>query len=234
MSSSSQPTPSTSTSSTASGPSAPAHTAGNGAARPAEPVLELRGRLRETPVQMERIRALLDGLEHGDRVEAVRSLGRPEQRRLYEAAQGFAELRLRDLVPPDRAEGQTVRHFGRNTLPLFTLFEKRFCRPAGQSPGAPRELWGFNFQALSPLTGPGYFVATEDPGVAEVLIDYRRVPPTAPAGWPAVRSNERGLGRFVYGFMVDTLRRVSEHVTIGSAARHGRELGSWFILAREP
>jgi hypothetical protein len=33
--------------------------------------------------------------------------------------------------------------------------------------------------------------------------------------------------------MVDTLRRVSEHVTIGSAARNGRDLGSWFILCRE-
>jgi hypothetical protein len=37
----------------------------------------------------------------------------------------------------------------------------------------------------------------------------------------------------VYGFMVDTLRRVSLHVTIGSAARNGRDLGSWFVLVRE-
>jgi hypothetical protein len=67
-----------------------------------------------------------------------------------------------------------------------------------------------------------------------VLVDYTRVPPSAPPGWPAVRGNERGLSRFVYGFMVDRLRRVSEHVTIGSAARHGREFGSWFLLCREP
>jgi hypothetical protein len=33
--------------------------------------------------------------------------------------------------------------------------------------------------------------------------------------------------------MVDTLRRVSEHVTIGSAARGGKDLGSWFVLCRE-
>jgi hypothetical protein len=37
----------------------------------------------------------------------------------------------------------------------------------------------------------------------------------------------------VYGFMVDTLRGVSEHVTIGCAARKGKEIGSWFILCRE-
>ena len=48
-----------------------------------------------------------------------------------------------------------------------------------------------------------------------------------------MRRNEIGLSRFVYGHMIDTLRRVSEHVTIGSAARKGRELGSWFVLARQ-
>jgi hypothetical protein len=48
-----------------------------------------------------------------------------------------------------------------------------------------------------------------------------------------VRSNERVPARFVYGFMVDRLRRVSQHVTIGSANRRGRDLGSWFLLCRE-
>ena len=48
-----------------------------------------------------------------------------------------------------------------------------------------------------------------------------------------MRSNERGLSRFVYGFMVDRVRRVSEHVTIGSAARKGKEMGSYFVLTRD-
>ena len=64
-------------------------------------------------------------------------------------------------------------------------------------------------------------------------MDYRRVPPEHPEGWPEIRPNERGLSRFVYGFMVDTLRGVSEHVSIGSAARNGRDLGSWFVLCRQ-
>jgi hypothetical protein len=143
-------------------------------------------------------------------------------------------LRLADLVAPARAPLETVRHFGRNTLPAFTRFEKRFCRPPGQDPAAPAELWGFNFQTLAPLTGPGYFVARADAPGGVVLVDYTRVPASAPPGWPAPRRNEVGLSRFVYGFMVDRLRRVSEHVTIGSAARHGRDLGSWFLLCREP
>ena len=65
------------------------------------------------------------------------------------------------------------------------------------------------------------------------MIDYTDVPAGHPEGWPEVRRNEIGLSQFVYGHMIDTLRRVSEHVTIGSAARKGRDLGSWFILARQ-
>jgi hypothetical protein len=134
---------------------------------------------------------------------------------------------------PGAAAGPGRRHFGKNTLPAFTHFEKRFCRPRGQDPRRPAALFGFNFQALSWLTGPGYYVAHADPALPEVLIDYRELPPAAPAGWPPLRRNEVGAARFVYGFMVDRLRRVSEHVTIGSAARHGRDLGSWFLLTRE-
>ena len=88
-------------------------------------------------------------------------------------------------------------------------------------------------QVVSALTGPGYFVASAGPRHLEVSIDYRSVPTEAPAGWPRIVGNEGIPGRFVYGFMVDRLRRVSEHVTIGSAARNGKDLGSWFLLTRE-
>lgn len=190
--------------------------------------------LRSDPVKPAEVAAYLDGLSPDGRVAAIRAAGRGAQRRLYAAVAGHAAVRLADLVPPACAPLATVRHFGRNTLPLFTRFEKRLCRPPGEDPAAPRELWGFNFQALEPVTGPGYFSAREDAARGEVLIDYTRVPASAPPGWPAPRSNEAGLSRFVYGFMVDTLRRVSEHVTIGSAARRGRDIGSWFLLCREP
>jgi hypothetical protein len=194
---------------------------------------ELTARMAEDPIRMKELASLLDGLSHDERVAWVRSLGRRDQRRLYEAAEGFLPLGLADLVPPGRPDAATVRHFGKNTLPAFTWFEKRFARPAGQDPRAPAELHGFNFQALSWLTGPGYYVARADPARPEVLIDYREIPAVAPAGWPPLRSNEGGLGRLVYGNMVDRLRRVSEHVTIGSAAKNGRDLGSWFLLTRE-
>ena len=197
-------------------------------------VAELGARLRESPVRMKEVAALLDGASHEERVRWVRSTRRAEQRRLYQAAEGFLPLSLLDLVPAPRADGETVRHFGRNTLPAFTHFEKRFCRPAGEDPRAPRVLHGFNFQSLAWLTGPGYYVAYADPSLPEVLVDYREIPREAPPGWPPLRRNEGVPSRFVYGFMVDRLRRVTEHVTIGSAARNGRELSSWFLLTREP
>jgi hypothetical protein len=197
------------------------------------PTQEFLALLRETPLQPEAIARFLDGLSPQDRLEASRAAGRAEQRRLYEGVDGLGEVLLADLVPASTSEMATVRHYGRNTLPLFTHFEKRFSRPRHADARKPDQLYGFNFQSLAALTGPGYFVAREDPARPEVLIDYRELPTEQPEGWPAIRSNERGVSRFVYGFMVDTLRRVSEHVTIGSAARGGRDLGSWFILCRE-
>ncbi len=192
---------------------------------------ELRGQLRERPLKPNAIAELLDGLSHEQRVTACRLLGRSEQRNLYEAVEAFKPLSIEDLVPRSVADFTTVRHFGKNTLPAFTHFEKRFCRPrqAAEKP----ELYGFNFQTMAPVTGPGYFVARDDSDRREVLVDYCCVPDEHPADWPPIRSNEKGLARFVYGFMVDTLRGVSQHVTIGSAARRGKDLGSWFVLCRE-
>ncbi len=197
------------------------------------PAHELKARLRETPIRPPDVARFLDGLPLKLAVAAIRALGRSEQRALYRVVDGFLPVRLHELVPPGVADFVTVRHYGKNTLPVFTHFEKRFCRPKGADHQKPGELYGFNFQAMSPVTGPGYFVARESPERPEVWIDYEHVPPGHPEDWPEIRVNERGLARFVYGFMVDTLRRVSEHVTIGSAARRGKDLGSWFILCRE-
>ena len=48
-----------------------------------------------------------------------------------------------------------------------------------------------------------------------------------------MRPNDRGFSRFVYRDMVDYLRRVARDVFIGSAHRHGRELGNFFVLSRD-
>jgi len=195
---------------------------------------ELAALVARRPIRPDDVAQLLDDMTHEQRVAAIRSLGRGEQSRLYAAVDGFRPLRLEHLVPPATPDFTPVRHYGRNTLPLFTHFEKRFCRPTGADPVKPGELYGFNFQSMAAVTGPGYFVAREDPNRAEVLVDYNLVPPVHPEGWPDIRPNDRGLSRFVYGFMIDTVRGVSEHVSIGSAARRGKDIGSWFVLCREP
>ncbi len=193
---------------------------------------ELVARILDRDSASEAIASLLDGLPAEVRAQVVRRLGRREQRALYERSEGVAPLALVDLVGPARADLEEVRHLGRNTLPAFRIFEKRFCRLPGDTAAAPAELAGYNAQTMAFVTGPGYFLAREDPERAEILIDYGRLPTSKPDAWPPIRSNETGLARFVYGFMVDRLRRVSEHVTIGSAARNGRELGSYFVLCR--
>jgi hypothetical protein len=175
---------------------------------------------------------VLETLSAADRAEVVRALRGRELRRLYRAVDGFRPVRLTDLVPPVVPALTPVRHDGKNSMPAFTWFEKRFARLPGTDPRAPGELCGANFQTLSPITGPGYFVALEDSPRGEVVLDYTKLPPEAPEGWKPIRDNQHGLAWLFYGPLRDTLRRVSEHVTVGVAARYGREI-SWFALCRQ-
>lgn len=199
-------------------------------------VSELLALLRQTKVQPATVAQALDQMSHAQRVAAIRATGRREQSRLWKAVDGFAPLTLLDMVPASQPTNQQVRHFGKNSLPLFTHFEKRFVRPEGQNASAPTELHGYNYQdsgIATSFSGPGYFLAVDDPKRSEVQIDYYRVPTVRPQGWPAIRTNEHGGARLVYGYMIDTLRRVSAHVTIGHANKHGKDMSAWFILCRD-
>jgi len=198
-----------------------------------DPSRALLGLLREATVKPIEVARVLDDMTHPERVTAIRSVGRAEQRRLYEAASGFRDLRMTDMVAADVPAMKPVRHLGKNTLPAFTHFEKRFTRPADADASAPAHLWGYNEGRARWITGPGYFVLRPDAERGELLVDYNLVPPAHPPGWPEIRRNDSGLSRFVYGFMIDRVRGVSKHVTIGSAARKGKDLGSWFLLCRE-
>jgi hypothetical protein len=169
--------------------------------------------------------AHLDGLDVESRVQQCRALGKRLQRRLWEVAADAPAFTLEDLIPS--TETGTVIWAGKNSLPLFTHFEKRFARQHGT-------VVGYN---LSPgiqwLSGPGYFTAVQAPErPKEILIDYTRVPETAPAGWPAVRSNASGTPKLIFGNMHDFCRRVSQTVAIGSATRLGKSIDSYFVRAR--
>ena len=86
---------------------------------------ELRARIARDPIQPREIAGFLDGLASAERIEAVRSLGRSEQRRLYAAVDGFLPLQLADLVPPGCAD-----------LARFATSAATPCRPSRSSRSA--------------------------------------------------------------------------------------------------
>jgi hypothetical protein len=177
-------------------------------------------------VTQPQLAALLDALDAQGRVREVRSLSGKAQKRLWEVCKGAPAFTLEDLVPASLGEGKTVIYAGKNSLAAFTMFEKRFQRLNG-------EVIGYNHQAMSWVTGPGYFTCVMshvDP--TELLFDYTKVPATGPTGWPPVKPNSAGLSRFVYNNLHDFNRRVSKDVIIGSATRLGKDMDSYFVLAR--
>jgi hypothetical protein len=164
------------------------------------------------------ISAHLDALDKEVRVAECLALSRAQQKRLWEIASA------------DRAEAQELvgdagaaAFAGRNTLRLFTRFEKRFVRHQGA-------LIGCNVHTLGWLTGPGYFRVTAQ--ARRLLFDYTHVPSGSPPGWPRVVSNDQGFARPVYGGLIDDTVWVARDVLIGSARRGEVPLDSYFILAR--
>ena len=112
------------------------------------------------------------------------------------------------------------------------LFEKRFTRATDDG----SVVYGYNEGSTRKFVGPGFFVAGMDDSEGTIGIDYYRVPPQGavlPAGWPTVRPNEKGISRFVYAKMIDYLRRVSQHVSVGRAVRKGKVTNNYFVLCRK-
>jgi hypothetical protein len=181
------------------------------------------------PLVPARLAGALDELGDDARVDAIAHLSRRELAALYDAAADSAPLALGDFVTDEVGEKVEVIHEGKNSLGLFTRFQKRFCRAPGGV------LWGYNEQAMRPFTGPGYFIVHADDR-GQVVIDYRQVPEAAPdelpAGWPRIIPNSARLSRFIYNGTVDVMRRVSQRVTVGRAERAGKPMDAWFALVR--
>lgn len=184
-------------------------------------------------LDLDGLRTTLDTAGHADRVRALRALRPRELAQLFEASKDGGTVTLDHFVPPGTDALKEVIHHGGNTLPLFSQFQKRFCRPDGAEAEAEKPvLWGYNEGSTRPFVGPGYFVA-RDADDGEVVIDYGAVPPRHPEGWPEILPNKAKLGRFVWVGMTDYLRKVSEHVSIGRAFRGGKPMDQWFVLCRE-
>lgn len=188
------------------------------------------------PIDVAALQAQLDPLREDQRVTFVRALSKADMIRLWDACDGRV-VSAEDFVPaavPDRTE---VIHKGKNSLPAFNRFEKRFTR--GDRDGV---VYGYNYSGLEKLTlGPGYFIghveadarAADQQGIFG--LDYYEPPPESaalPPSWPRVRRNEIGLQCFIYAKMVDYMRKVSEGITIGRAWKHGKRTSNYFVLAR--
>lgn len=181
-------------------------------------------------VDLPRFRAMLDTLGHQARRRALQSLSPKQLSALFEAAKDGEALELDFLVPAGTDAMTEVIHHGRNSLPLFHHFQKRFVRPDGE--GSSEEVWGLNHSSTSPFTGPGYFVARKSDN-GELVVDYTALPPRKPRNWPEIIPNSDRLGRFVWVGMKDYLRKVSEHASIGRAFKNGQPMNAWFVLCRE-
>lgn len=165
--------------------------------------------------------AALDATPLEEKINWMRGLGKKELVALWKLAEGRE-------VPASyytRGEGEVVIHEGQNSLPAFNVFQKRFVLRDGK-------VQGYNHQAMAWLTGPGHFFLGEEGGAT--FIDYRTDVADAPAEFPPPKSNMAGLSRFVYGGMVDKMRRVSEDCTIGAAWRADKPTGDYFMLIRRP
>lgn len=165
--------------------------------------------------------AALRATDHAGRVAWMYGLPAKELRALWDAAEG----RHVPLSYLHRDEGETVVHVGRNSMLLFSHFEKHVMLRGGVVQGFNRQFWEW-------ASGPGHFTAVEEGGTA--LFDYTQQPLTVPSSFPALRSWWYGVSWFAYGDMKDSLRRVSEDVVVGGAVKLGKDLGVRFLLVRTP
>ena len=174
----------------------------------------------------------LDNQTPEDRLQAIQSLNKAEQRTLFEKCVDTEPLTLDYFCAGPNVE---VIHDGKNSLPAFQLFQKRFVRLEDD------RVVGYNHASTMGVIGPGYFVlkeTSENPDWTQhgsVVVDYYEVLEAntpIPSTWPKVKGNHQGLQMFVYNKMHDFMRRVSTHVSIGSAFKKGKSIDSYFLLCR--
>ena len=167
------------------------------------------------------LRAELDAASPADRLDWIRSLGRKDQATLFAHAKGAVS------VGDYHGEtGEVVINEGCNNLPAFNFFQKRICLHGDQ-------VQGYNENNVRWLVGPGHFQVRPSEDVeGEVWFDYYFEANDAPESFPTPSSNKRGVSFLVYANMIDVMRGVSEHVSVGRAIKNGKETGNYFVLCR--
>ncbi len=180
-------------------------------------------------VTLAEVTAFLERLNQPERIDQVVTLNKERQIKLWKIAEGSEPLTLDYLVPGDKKPFLPHPFEGKNSLPLFTRFQKVFYLDNHQN------ICGYNKQSIMWFTGPGYFMVQMNPNnERELQIDYTRIPREHPLGWPEIRSNDVFPSRFIYGGTKDNLRWVSKDVVIGRAFRQGETpMPNWFVLCRK-
>jgi len=192
----------------------------------------LRALLRDG-ADREAIASYLNSLSREERYEQALGLGGKDVGRLYDACTDGPVLSLDDLVPADLPADAVVIHQGRNSLPAFSSFQKRFTRTKGD------DVIGYNHQTMAFATGPGFFVVqpgADDADVpGELYFDYTAAPSRndIPAAWPAFKPNDAGISNLVYKNMKDYMRSVAEGVMVGTAYKLGKRQNAYFLLCRK-
>jgi hypothetical protein len=167
----------------------------------------------------------LDRLSPASRIAECLALSADQQKRLWQVASAMGSGTSGGSLVAT-ADGETAVFAGRNSLRMFTRFEKWFSRQGS-------EMVGCNRHALGWFTGPGYFTVQEDSRSSLLRFDYGRVPNQEPAGWPRVAGNSGIFSGTVYGGLLDEVVWVAADVLVGSALRRGTPLNSYFVLVRD-
>jgi hypothetical protein len=169
------------------------------------------------------LRVALDAASPDARINWMRGLGRGELKALFALAAPGGAVPLDMLVG---GEGEVIIHEGQNSLPAFNTFQKRFVRREGVVQG-----YNHNSDFVAFFSGPGHF--TVRPDGDEALVDYIVLPATVPSEFPALIDNNGGTRGLIFGGLIDRLRRVSLHCTIGEASKGGKPFPAWFMLVRQ-
>jgi len=191
----------------------------------------LRALIDDPTTDYAAVRDFLGALSVEQKRQAIEAVGgRKRQRRLWELGEAGPAITIEDLVPSSADPLDPVIFYGKNSLPLFTIFQKRMARTADGE-----MLLGYNHSPpVDRFVGPGFFVVDDFPdGIGKVGVDYTRLPDKKPESWPTIKPNKSGLSRFVYYDMIDYLRELAPGVLIGRAVKGGKITQNYFLLSRE-
>jgi len=175
----------------------------------------------------------LNQSSHNERLEVLYSLKQKDQQHLWDIAEG-CPISIDDLVPKATPMLTPISFFGYNTMPVCALrkFKKMFYQYNEfnfEEVGA--ATYGCNKQWSSFLVGPGYFRVSPVKGEHELLFDYSYQPGRKPNHFQAIRSNDTGLAKLIYGDLTDRARKVSQHFLISKATQ--KKTVVYFALCKD-